>query len=177
MDSHWGTPNHRKRKRRRGPERPPVPAQLFFDGRLKGDVGLLSEDIFVELFPSFVSQTGERPLVQSSYSNLTCLRRCPVRRQSKFHPSHRSSSSTAILHLSPRDRPLDCHSSEKSFRAPCCPADFEIHPPPPHHLRKCAGSYQIHPKVVTQQAPVKSEECHRHSGVGYRTACPGLHCS
>lgn len=59
MDSHWGTPNHRKRKRRRGDSRPALSAHLFFDSRLKGDVGLLSEDLFSELFPQRAAVDGK----------------------------------------------------------------------------------------------------------------------
>jgi len=71
MDSHWGTPNHRKRKRRRGPSKPALPAQLFFDSRLKGDVGLLSEDLFNELFPQRVSSSGKSSKLFEQRSRLT----------------------------------------------------------------------------------------------------------
>lgn len=44
----------RKRKRRRGPDRPPIAAQLVLDARLKGDVGVLSADLFADLFPGVI---------------------------------------------------------------------------------------------------------------------------
>ena len=48
-DNSWGLYG-RKRKRRRGPERPPLPTQLVLDTRLKGDFGILSEDLYDSLF-------------------------------------------------------------------------------------------------------------------------------
>lgn len=51
--------NHRKRKRRRGANRPPIPANLVLDARLKGDVGVLSEDLFADLFPGLAHEQSE----------------------------------------------------------------------------------------------------------------------
>ena len=56
-DTLWGA-HTRKRKRRRGSDRPPIACQLVLDGRLKGDVGLLSEDLFLDLFPGLVQIHG-----------------------------------------------------------------------------------------------------------------------
>jgi len=42
----------RKRKRRRGGEKPALSAQLMLDNGLQGDAGHLSEDLFRELFPA-----------------------------------------------------------------------------------------------------------------------------
>jgi len=50
MDISRDIPNHRKRKRRRVINRSPLPAQLLIDGRLEEDVGMISEDLFNELF-------------------------------------------------------------------------------------------------------------------------------
>ncbi|KAI9712933.1 MAG: peroxisomal assembly protein [Chrysothrix sp. TS-e1954] len=55
MDTPWGA-HTRKRKRRRGPDRPPISCQFVLDARLKGDVGSLSEDLFSDLFPSWLNQ-------------------------------------------------------------------------------------------------------------------------
>ncbi|CAI6278680.1 unnamed protein product [Periconia digitata] len=41
----------RKRRRRRRLDRPPISARLLLDDRLKGEEGLLSEDLFADLFP------------------------------------------------------------------------------------------------------------------------------
>jgi peroxin-6 len=38
-------------QRRRRQDKPPVAAALVLDDHLKGDVGVLSEDLFDELFP------------------------------------------------------------------------------------------------------------------------------
>ncbi len=50
--------DHRKRKRRRGQDRPTISARLFLDEGLKGDVGIVSEDLFAELFPGHISTEG-----------------------------------------------------------------------------------------------------------------------
>ena len=42
--------NPRKRRRRRRPDRPAISARLLLDERLKGEVGVLSEDLFEDLF-------------------------------------------------------------------------------------------------------------------------------
>ncbi|KAL1878695.1 peroxisomal assembly protein [Diaporthe australafricana] len=42
---------HRKRKRRRRHDKPAIAARLVLDDHVKGDVGILSEDLFAELFP------------------------------------------------------------------------------------------------------------------------------
>ena len=41
----------RRRRRRRRQDKPPVSARLVLDDQIKGDVGILSEDLFRELFP------------------------------------------------------------------------------------------------------------------------------
>lgn len=41
----------RRRRRRRRQDKPPVSARLVLDNQIKGDVGILSEDLFRELFP------------------------------------------------------------------------------------------------------------------------------
>lgn len=42
--------NPRKRRRRRRVERPAISARLLLDERLKGEEGVLSEDLFEDLF-------------------------------------------------------------------------------------------------------------------------------
>ena len=42
---------HRKRKRRRE-DKSAIDARLVLDDHVKGDVGILSEDLFAELFPT-----------------------------------------------------------------------------------------------------------------------------
>ena len=44
-------PRHRKRKRRRQ-DKSPITARLVLDDHVKGDVGILSEDLFADLFPA-----------------------------------------------------------------------------------------------------------------------------
>ena len=46
-------PHRKKRRRRRREDKPPVPARLVLDEHVKGDVGILSEDLFADLFPQF----------------------------------------------------------------------------------------------------------------------------
>ena len=47
-----GPINPRKRKRRRRQDKPAVNARLVLDDHVKGDVGMLSEDLIKELFPA-----------------------------------------------------------------------------------------------------------------------------
>ena len=44
--------NHRKRKRRRRQDKPAINARLVLDDHVKGDVGIISEDLFKDLFPA-----------------------------------------------------------------------------------------------------------------------------
>jgi peroxin-6 len=55
----------RKRKRRRREDKPAVSAKLVLDDHVKGDVGFLSEDLFVEFFPHL--QHG-KPMDRFRYS-------------------------------------------------------------------------------------------------------------
>ena len=45
-------PHHRKRKRRRRQDKSSVSARLVLDDHVKDDVGILSEDLFADLFPA-----------------------------------------------------------------------------------------------------------------------------
>lgn len=45
----------RKRKRRRRQDRPPIAARLVLDDHVKGDVGIVSQDLFADLFPHLTS--------------------------------------------------------------------------------------------------------------------------
>lgn len=49
--------SHRKRKRRRRQDKPAIAARLVLDDHVKGDVGILSPDLFADLFPHL--KTGE----------------------------------------------------------------------------------------------------------------------
>lgn len=51
MDEHGSIPNSRKRKRRRQ-DKSAISARLVLDDHVKGDVGILSEDLFADLFPA-----------------------------------------------------------------------------------------------------------------------------
>jgi peroxin-6 len=44
-------PHHRKRKRRRQ-DKSAISARLVLDDHVKGDIGILSEDLFADLFPA-----------------------------------------------------------------------------------------------------------------------------
>ena len=49
-------PHHRKRKRRRRrQDKPAIGARLVLDDHVKGDIGILSEDLFAELFPASIT--------------------------------------------------------------------------------------------------------------------------
>ncbi|KAE8856373.1 hypothetical protein PTNB73_09638 [Pyrenophora teres f. teres] len=68
MDAHNGAVHPRKRRRRRRLDRPPISARLLLDDRMKGEVGILSEDLFNDLFPAAKGKTaganGETDRVQ-----------------------------------------------------------------------------------------------------------------
>jgi peroxin-6 len=51
MEVQNGAVNPRKRRRRRRLDRPAISARLLLDDRSKGEVGVLSEDLFDDLFP------------------------------------------------------------------------------------------------------------------------------
>lgn len=65
--------NPRKRRRRRRLDRPAISARLLLDDRLKGEVGVLSEDLFGDLFPGAKLDGGcfllQRSPLASSRSN------------------------------------------------------------------------------------------------------------
>jgi peroxin-6 len=51
----------KRRRRRRRLDRPPLSARLLLDDDMKGEVGVLSEDLFADLFPGFKG-TGTRTI-------------------------------------------------------------------------------------------------------------------
>lgn len=53
MEVQNGALHPRKRRRRRRLDRPPISARLLLDDRVKGEVGVLSEDLYDDLFPGF----------------------------------------------------------------------------------------------------------------------------
>jgi peroxin-6 len=53
MAEQAGYANPRKRKRRRRQDKPAIKARLVLDDHVKGDIGILSEDLFKDLFPAF----------------------------------------------------------------------------------------------------------------------------
>ncbi|KAF1975723.1 peroxisomal biogenesis factor 6 [Bimuria novae-zelandiae CBS 107.79] len=85
-----GAIHPRKRRRRRRLDRPAISARLLLDDRMKGEVGILSEDLFNDLFPwaqdtdsiHYVAITPwlPSPIVNSQNIPWTIL---PVRRPSK----------------------------------------------------------------------------------------------
>lgn len=59
----------RKRRRRRRLDRPAISARLLLDDRLKGEEGVLSEDLFNDLFPWAVN-SGRCPYTVSDQVTL-----------------------------------------------------------------------------------------------------------
>lgn len=64
---HTRTPNmavdavfnqRRRRRRRRRQDKPAISARLFPDDRLKGETGVLSDDLFQDLFPAATHTFG-----------------------------------------------------------------------------------------------------------------------
>jgi peroxin-6 len=60
--------NPRKRKRRRRQDKPAINARLVLDDHVKGDIGILSEDLFKDLFPN-LDQGHLYSVVTYAYSN------------------------------------------------------------------------------------------------------------
>jgi len=52
MEAPNGVILKRKRRRRRRLDRPAISARLLLDDRSKGEVGVLSDDLFADLFPA-----------------------------------------------------------------------------------------------------------------------------
>ncbi|KAI1107538.1 peroxisomal biogenesis factor 6 [Jackrogersella minutella] len=50
---------HRKRRRRRRQDKPAISARLVLDNHVKGDIGILSDDLFADLFPHLQDESGE----------------------------------------------------------------------------------------------------------------------
>ncbi|KAL7629446.1 peroxisomal assembly protein [Parahypoxylon ruwenzoriense] len=50
---------HRKRRRRRRQDKPAISARLVLDDHVKGDVGILSDDLFADLFPHLQDESTE----------------------------------------------------------------------------------------------------------------------
>ncbi|KAK0920480.1 peroxisomal assembly protein [Friedmanniomyces endolithicus] len=48
----------KRKRRRRRQDKPPISAHLFIDSSLKGDVGVVSEDLWLDLFPRLTAQDG-----------------------------------------------------------------------------------------------------------------------
>ncbi|KAL1794611.1 hypothetical protein ACET3X_006427 [Alternaria dauci] len=64
MDAQNGVVHAHKKRRRRRLDRPPISARLLLDDRIKGEVGVLSEDLFNDLFPGSRSKStanGDAP--------------------------------------------------------------------------------------------------------------------
>lgn len=55
MEAQNGVVHPRKRRRRRRFDRPAISARLLLDDRVQGEVGILSEDLFSDLFPGVLS--------------------------------------------------------------------------------------------------------------------------
>jgi hypothetical protein len=51
MEVQNGALHPRKRRRRRRLDRPAISARILLDDGIKGEVGVLSEDLFADLFP------------------------------------------------------------------------------------------------------------------------------
>ncbi|KAF1832379.1 peroxin 6 [Decorospora gaudefroyi] len=58
MDAQNGVIHPRKRRRRRRLDRPPISARLLLDDGIKGEVGVLSEHLFNDLFPGSRSRSA-----------------------------------------------------------------------------------------------------------------------
>ena len=44
--------SHSRKRKRRRQDKSAIPARLVLDDHVKGDVGILSEDLFADLFPA-----------------------------------------------------------------------------------------------------------------------------
>ncbi|KAI1447874.1 peroxisomal biogenesis factor 6 [Annulohypoxylon stygium] len=50
---------HRKRRRRRRQDKPAISARLVLDNHVKGDIGILSDDLFADLFPHLQDESSD----------------------------------------------------------------------------------------------------------------------
>ncbi|KAI0013490.1 peroxisomal biogenesis factor 6 [Xylariaceae sp. FL0662B] len=50
---------HRKRRRRRRQDKPAISARLVLDDHVKGDIGILSDDLFADLFPHLQDESDQ----------------------------------------------------------------------------------------------------------------------
>ncbi|KAI2629846.1 peroxisomal biogenesis factor 6 [Hypoxylon sp. NC1633] len=56
---------HRKRRRRRRLDKPAISARLVLDNHVKGDIGILSDDLFADLFPHLQDDSGDGETAQT----------------------------------------------------------------------------------------------------------------
>ena len=63
----------RRRPRRRRQDKPALSARLVLDDHVKTDVGIVSEDLFAELFPHLLDRWSSRFLPQHSCSTASSL--------------------------------------------------------------------------------------------------------
>ncbi|KAF1840041.1 AAA-domain-containing protein [Cucurbitaria berberidis CBS 394.84] len=66
MEAQNGLVHPRKRRRRRRLDRPAISARLLLDDRINGEVGVLSEDLFNDLFPGYKKTAGVNGDAQES---------------------------------------------------------------------------------------------------------------
>lgn len=57
---------HRKRRRRRRQDKPAISARLVLDNHVKGDIGILSDDLFADLFPHLQDESGDGETTQAA---------------------------------------------------------------------------------------------------------------
>lgn len=103
--------SHRKRKRRRRQDKPAISARLILDDHVRGDVGILSQDLFAELFPHLRhgQQRATDYMFPMPLQKLTAhVGRCRGRRECAPRPScSPCRPRTVVSYLFARDDQLD----------------------------------------------------------------------
>lgn len=116
--------------RRRRQDKPALPARLILDDHVKGDVGILSDDLFASLFPQ--GQEGIfSPFVLPKENTLTFIQKQnrTYRPQSIILPSRRGRQ----MRHPKTPRGLSCPSSDH-------PLSHLLHSSFHHHHRPCRAS-------------------------------------
>jgi hypothetical protein len=142
----------RRRRRRRRQDKPPVAARLVLDDKIKGDVGILSEDLFRELFPYGSSML---PLSEPGFSlqDKTANTGNRDRRHSAHCPGPLGTPG-----LSGRRPVVSCASDSVNFAYPrtndCTLLPFLLVPPA---LRRCSTA----PCAIKARRPPQRHRCAR----------------
>lgn len=139
-----------KRKRRRRQDKPAIAARLVLDDHVKGDVGILSEDLFADLFPHLRHGKSLYTLLVPNYNCASCANRATRSQMTTTAP-------TTMRRLCPTSYMLPSRPGH-----PMQPPTLQIgplspsHTPPPSRTRPCNSPRRLSPSNPLRRTSNKS---------------------